>query len=76
MPTIRCAACGHPTNTATSDHVNRRFDNHADRCYIRWREVGSGYVPEPGCAFADAPEHVKQWWAKQLEAHDASKGDL
>jgi hypothetical protein len=38
MPIINCAGCGHETNTACSDHINRT-DGMADKCYARLRQI-------------------------------------
>lgn len=63
MPIIICAKCGRATNTAVSDHINRKpYDGKADRCFVahedgRWVK---------GCSYDDANEYEKHYADKVL----------
>jgi len=70
MPVIECARCGRKTNTALSDHINRR-DGRADRCYVRLDERGE---LEVGCAWSDAPAHIVRWWSTVKNPLDNDSG--
>ncbi len=60
MSIIKCAGCGHETNTACSDHINRS-DGMADRCYAR---INDRMKWEKGCGYRKASADDKAFARK------------
>ena len=71
MPVIECAGCGATTNTAVSDHIDRKpYDGKADRCFLK---AGKDTKWEKGCAYDQADAFTKGFCDKLL-AKQEGKG--